>query len=271
MNAAERLISQARHGRFDELLPELLETARRSVGDRDEAWEAAAAAIQILFWHDRFAEAADLAEALIASDGPLGGELCDQDMPFDEAFLAAQLHVDSAASPRLQEAAGHVPAGRNLNEQLLWLADAVSERPIEELLPSHFDWGGPAKPLNGIGAELAGREFATLDADGKYTLWQALMKANDFDRAHELARSSGKAPDRYAPCLWMAGWYAVRGDVPRGEQMLLAAHDRWWPYMKWDAIPAGPVLQPTLRLVVTDRVREQYLTRPIGPEAEKKA
>jgi hypothetical protein len=29
------------------------------------------------------------------------------------------------------------------------------------------------------------------------------------------------------------------------------------------------VLHPTLRQVCTDRVREYYLTRPIGPEAEK--
>jgi hypothetical protein len=53
--------------------------------------------------------------------------------------------------------------------------------------------------------------------------------------------------------------------------MLLAAHSKWWPYMKWDAIPDDPVLQPTLRLAVTDRVREHYLTRPIGPGAEKTA
>uniref|UniRef100_J1RSY1 Uncharacterized protein n=1 Tax=Streptomyces auratus AGR0001 TaxID=1160718 RepID=J1RSY1_9ACTN len=59
----------------------------------------------------------------------------------------------------------------------------------------------------------------------------------------------------------------MEGDIPRGERMLLAAHARWWPYMKWDAIPASPVLQPTLRLVTTDHVREHYLTRPIGPEA----
>ncbi|KQV13244.1 hypothetical protein ASE03_14975 [Kitasatospora sp. Root187] len=58
--------------------------------------------------------------------------------------------------------------------------------------------------------------------------------------------------------------------MARGERLLLAAHSRWWPYMKWDAIPNGPVLQPTLRLITTDRVREHYLTRPIGPEAEKR-
>ncbi len=270
MNAAEKLISQARHGRFGELLPDLLEMAGRANGDRNEAWEAAAAAIQVLFWHDRFAEAADLAETLIARDGPLGGELCDQDMPFRTALLAGDLHAGAPARPRLLTAAGHVPEGRNLGDDLSWLAEVLPERPVEELLPGHFDWGGPAEALDGAAAELDTRDFGTLDADDRYTLWEALAEANDFERAHHLVESSGETPDRYAPCLWMAGWYAVRGDVPRGERMLLAARKRWWPYMKWDAIADDPVLQPTLRLVTTDRVREQYLTRPIGPEAAEK-
>jgi hypothetical protein len=271
VNAAERLISQARHGRFEELLPGLLGVAERSGGDRDEAWEAAAAAIQIFFWQDRFAQAADLAEAIISRDGLLGGELCDQDIPFSIAFLAGELHAGTPAQPRLLAAADRIPEGRNLGSDLLWLAKELPGRPVQELLPSYFDWGGPAEPLDRGDAELAERDFSTLKADDKYTLWQALTEANDFEQAHQLAESSGEVPDRYAPCLWMAGWYATRGDIVRGERMLLAARGRWWPYMKWDAIPDDPVLQPTLRLVVTDRVREHYLTRPIGPEAEKTA
>ena len=270
MNAAEQLVSQARHGRFVELLPQLLTMAGRADGSRDEAWEAAAAAIQILFWQDRFAEAAELAETVIDRDGPLGGELCDQDTPFRAAFLGAQAHAGLPAAPRLLAAAGHVPAGRNLGEELLWLAEQVSDRPVEELLPNHADWGGPAKSLGGASAELVERgfsDFGGLAEADRNLVWQALAKANDFERAHALAESSGQTPDRFATCTWLAGWYAVRGDVPRGERILLAAHDRWWPYMKWDAIPDAPVLQPTLRLVVTDRVREHYLTRPIGPEA----
>ncbi|MGK4580389.1 hypothetical protein [Kitasatospora sp. HPMI-4] len=271
MNAAERLISQARRGRFNELLPDLLEMARQPGGDRDEAWEAAAAAIQILGWHDRFAEAADLAEAIISRDGPLGGELCDQDMPFGTSFLASELHTGTPAQPRLLAAASSIPEGRILGDDLLFLANELPQRRVEELLPSYFEWGGPSEALDPGDAELAERDFSTLDSDDKYTLWQALTEANDFEQAHRLAESSGEVPDRYAACLWMAGWYATRGDVVRGEKMLLAAQSRWWPYMKWDAIPDDPVLQPTLRLVVTDRVREQYLTRPIGPEAEKTA
>ncbi|MFJ8442312.1 hypothetical protein [Kitasatospora griseola] len=271
MNAAEELISRARHGRFGELLPDLLAMAGRADGSRDEAWEAAAAAIQILFWQDRFAEAADLAEQLIAQDGPLGGELCDQDVPFRQAFLAAELYAGRPAAPRLAAAAEHVPAGRNLGEELLWVAEELPARPLAELLPCPFKWGGEAGPLEPGTEDLLAADYAALTPADRQLLWQNLLNANAFDRAHTLAETSGEAPDRFATCLWMAGWYAVRGDLARGEQLLLAAHGRWWPYMKWDAIPDAPVLQPTLRPVVTDRVRAQYLTRPIGPEAEKNA
>ncbi|MFI5530347.1 hypothetical protein ACIA8O_17580 [Kitasatospora sp. NPDC051853] len=241
-------------------------------GDRSEVWEATAAAVQVLFWHDRFAEAADLAEQIIAKDGPLGGELCDQDVPFTTVFLAAELHAGQPAGPRLLAAVDHLPEGSVLADELSWLAGELTERPVEELLPSHFAWGGPSTPLDEAAEQLAARDHGSLDDRGTYALWQALTKANDFERAHRIIEATGEAPDRYAPCLWMAGWYATKGDLVSGEGMLLAARDRWWPYMKWDAIPDDPVLQPVLRLAVTDRVREQYLTRPIGPEAvEKKA
>ncbi|MFF4057328.1 hypothetical protein ACFYZ8_12735 [Streptomyces sp. NPDC001668] len=269
MNAAEELIAEARHGRFGELLPRLQElgTGSEAAGTAD-AWEAAAAAVQILFWYDRFAEAAELAEALITRDGPLGGELCDQDMPFGVAFLAAQAHAGIPAGPRLTALAAHVPEGRVLGDDLMWLAEEVPGRPVEELLPNHADWGGPARPLDGvIGADLVERDFGTLDAGQKRVVWQALAKVNDFERAHELAEASGETPEQFAVCTWLAGWYGTRGDIARGESMLLAAHGRWWPYAKWDAIPDAPVLQPALRSVATERVRAHYLTRPIGPEA----
>ncbi|GAA3007159.1 hypothetical protein GCM10020229_18650 [Kitasatospora albolonga] len=270
MNAAEKLVSRARHGRFDEVLPDLMSLAKQPDGDRSEAWEATAAAIQVLSWHDRFAEAATLVEQLIAKDGPLGAELCDQDVPFTTVFLAAELHAGQPAGPRLLAAVDRLPEGSVLADELSWLAGELTNRPVEELLPSHFAWGGPSVPLDEEAEQLVACDYGSLDDQGKYALWQALTKANDFGRAHRIVEATGEVPDRYAPCLWMAGWYATRGDLVRGERMLLAARGRWWPYMKWDAIPDDPVIQPVLRLVVSDRVREQYLTRPIGPEAAEK-
>jgi hypothetical protein len=205
---------------------------------------------------------------VITRDGPGGGELCDQDMPFGVAFLAAQAHAGIPAAPRLTTVAAHVPDGRVLNDDLLWLAEELDRRPVEELLPNHADWGGPAQPLDGvIGADLVERDFTTLEAKEKSLAWQALAKVNDFERAHALVEATGETPEQFAVCTWLAGWYATQGDIPRGEGMLLAAHSRWWPYAKWDALPDPPVLQPALRLVATERVRAHYLTRPIGPEA----
>ncbi|MER8182695.1 hypothetical protein [Kitasatospora sp. NPDC094015] len=268
MNVAERLVSQARQGRFLEVLPELLGLAERPGGNRNPVWEAAAAAIQILFWQDRFEEAADLTAMLIERDGPRGGELCDQSVPFRSAFLAAELHAGVPARPRLLAAAAAVPDGRRLGAELRWVADQLADHRVEELLPNPGDWGGPVKPLDGhSGTQFVDRDHHGLTAREKRLLWEALAWSNDFARADRLARESDEAPQQVAVCTWLAGWYATRGEIASGERMLLAAHERWWPSAKWDAVPDPPVLQPALRLVVTDRVREHYLTRPIGPEA----
>ncbi|MYW69535.1 hypothetical protein GTY65_36535 [Streptomyces sp. SID8379] len=269
MNSAEKLISHAREGHFEEALPQLLEIARRPGGARGPVWESAAASIQILLWLDRPAEAADLADSLIRTDGPSGGELCDQDMPFDEALLAAPEVSPAAVAARLAAVAETVPAGRVLQTRLQWLSEELPRRSPEELMPGFRPWGVPLPPSGPKHrSPLVERDFETLTDDEKRVVWQSLRNANDFPRAHELATRGGHIPPQYAVCSWMAGWYAVQGDIERGENMLLAAHGRWHPYKNWDAIPTAPVLQPTLRLVTTDRVREHYLTRPIGPEAK---
>ncbi|MFG2919034.1 hypothetical protein ACGF0D_39920 [Kitasatospora sp. NPDC048298] len=269
MNKSEKIISHAREGNFLADLPGLLEIAGRKGGARGPVWEAAAAAVQILFWTGEFGQAADLTADLIERDGPLGGELCDQSSPFRQALLAAELHAGKPAAPRLAACAEHVPAGRVMRRDFEWACGELSRQSAERLLPCHSDWGGPALPLDGvIGAELLDRDFRDLDQRQGRLVWEALCETNDFARAQRLLAETGVEPEQYAVCLWMAGWYATRGEIEQGERMLLAAHSRWWPYAKWDAIPDAPVLQPALRLVATDRVRHHYLTRAIGPEAQ---
>lgn len=268
MNSTEKLISYAREGHFQETLPQLLEIARRPGGARGPVWEAAAASIQILQWSDRFEEAADLAESLIRTDGPSGGELCDQDMPFDEALLAAPDSSPTAIAERLTAVAETVPAGRVLQRRLSWLAQQLTLRPLEELMPGFEPWGVQVSSSDAQHhSPLVDSSYESLTTAEQRVVWQSLMSVNDFPRAHDLV-GQGHTPREYAECTWMAGWYAVQEDTERGEAMLLAAHGAWHPYMKWDALPTDSVLQPTLRLVATDRVREQYLTHPIGPEAK---
>ncbi|MET9177214.1 hypothetical protein ABZX88_03180 [Kitasatospora aureofaciens] len=269
MNKSEKIISDARKGNFLADLPDLLEIATRKGGARGPVWEAAAAAVQILFWTGEFAQAADLTQDLIERDGPLGGELCDQSTPFRPALLAGQLYADEAAAPRLAACAERIPDGRYMRRDFEWLSQELPRQGVEPLLPCHSDWGGAVRPLDGvIGAGLVDRNYDELDRKQRRLVWEALSETNDFTRAHQLLTDTGEEPEQYSICLWMAGWYATRGEVEHGERMLLAAHSRWWPFAKWDAIPDAPVLQPTLRLVVTDKVRDHYLTRPIGPEAQ---
>lgn len=75
---------------------------------------------ETLCWQDRCAEAADLAEAIIAQDGPLGGELCDQDVPFTTPF--AELHAGVPAGPRLLTAVEHIPAIPDRFALCTWMA-----------------------------------------------------------------------------------------------------------------------------------------------------
>ncbi len=56
----------------------------------------------------------------------------------------------------------------------------------------------------------------------------------------------------------------------QGVGILIAAHERWRPYMHWDALPGDVVLQPVLQPLATEQLREYYLTTPIGPEAREK-
>ncbi|MFJ4189377.1 hypothetical protein [Kitasatospora sp. NPDC089509] len=269
MNKSEKIISDSRKGNFLADLPDLLEIASKKGGARGPVWEAAAAAVQVLFWTGEFIQAADLTQALIESDGPLGGELCDQSVPFRSALLAGQLYADVPAAPRLAACVERIPDGRHLRRDLEWSSQELPRQGAELLLPCHSDWGGPVRPPDGvIGAGLLDRSYHELDGKQRRLVWEALCETNDFARAHQLLTDTRAEPEQYSICLWMAGWYATHGEIEHGERMLLAAHSRWWPFAKWDALPDAPVLQPTLRLVVTDKVRDHYLTRPIGPEAQ---
>ncbi len=267
----EERVAAARSGAFRAVLPELLGVAADPQADPDEAWRAAAAAIQILAWQDRSAEAADLAESLIARDGPLGGGLCDQDVPFVNVFHDAEPGGGPPAVPRLAAAAARVPEGRQLRKVLERTADDLRGTPAADLDRRYFAWGDPVRPVDDqvIGGDLLASDFSGLTPRQKRVFWSALHQTSDFPRARQVHRDTGELPEQYDLLLWMAGWYAWEGAVPSGEELLLAAHARWWPYQAWDTLPTVPAVNPYLRPVCTDRVREYYLTRPIGPEAEK--
>jgi hypothetical protein len=262
----KQLATQARCGAFRETLPALLDLAHAPGTSLSEAWQAGAAAITILFWLDRFADAADLAEALITAGGPI----CAQDAPFDAALLAAEAHAGIAAAPRLARLAQHVPGDSVLGKRLTWLAGQSPARPVRQLLPNHAPWGEPAQLLHSvIGAGLLDEDYAALPVGKRRVLWNALRTTNQIEPARALYEKSGELPPQWAVCTWLAGWYAMLDEDDHARRILIAARERWRPYMHWELLPGDVVLQPVLRTLATEPLREQFLTTPIGPEARE--
>jgi hypothetical protein len=262
-----RLSGKARKGEFRAVLPTLRDVAAHDES-ADERWQAAAAAITIMFWLDEFADAADLAEQA-AGDGQ--GPIQQHDDPFDMALLAAQTHAGVPAEPRLRRLADALPLDSVFQRRCAWLADRVTTDPLDWLLPNHSTWGDAPKPLDGIrGAEYLDADYAELPEPRRRLLWNALNQADQGRLAWELMDRTGDIPPQWPACAWLAGWCAKSGHVEAGTGLLAAAHDLWTPYQTWDCLPRDLVLQPVLRTLVTDELRELFLTQPIGPEARKK-
>jgi hypothetical protein len=237
-------------------------------GASEEAWPAAASAIEILFWEDRFADAGDLAERLIERLAGTGSALDKQDLPFDSALLAAQVHAGVPAGPRLVRLAGVLPAGSVLGDAFTWLAHRLPGLPAERLLVGYRGWDDPAGTVDDRTAALADREYAQLTEPERRVLWNGLVSANAFPAARQVFERSGQAPPTWDAGAWLAGWYASTGALRTASGLLIAAHGTWWPYAFWDCVPIAPVLQPVLRAAVTPEIREYYLTTATGPEAK---
>lgn len=265
------LVELGRRNGFPTILSALTELAR-SGAEPETAWQACAAAIDILAWTDAFAEAADLAELVIARDAPGGGSLCDQRKPFGEVFIAAQLHAQIPAGPRITRLAEAVPAKRVLHSWLSTRAKGLETKPLPKLLPNFAPWdNSPGSLDDEIGGAFLDRDYQSLTTPERRVLWEALRSTNHFETAVDLMDKFGETPPVWVVCTWLAGGFVRRGNLDRAEALLLAAHDLWTGYDAWDVLPLDPVLQPALRPAVTDRVRERYLYPSVTTESALQA
>lgn len=261
------LVEIGRRDGFPAILPALTDLARTGA-DPETAWQACAAAVGILAWNDRFAEAADLAELVIARDAPGGGSLCDQREPFGEAFIAAQLHAQVPAGPRLARLAEAVPEKRVLRSWLSNRAKGLETKPLPKLMSNFAPWDKePGSIDSEIGGAYVDRDYHGLTGPEQRVLWEALRSTNRFGQAVELMDKVGEVPPVWVVCTWLAGGFVRHDDVERAEAVLLAAHGTWIPYDNWDVLPPDPVLQPQLRPAATARVRERYLYPSGAPDS----
>ncbi|TLS41951.1 hypothetical protein FE633_33245 [Streptomyces montanus] len=244
-----------------EVMPELVDLALADETAADLAYQYAACAIEILFWLDRFADSADLAEEVISRHGSTCKGLARMDIPFDMALLAAEKYAGVRAAPRMQLLQARLPEKSVMGQRFRWLVKTMPDRSLEQLLASPQTCGGPASEIVGPAAAHLRRPYGELGRPERRVLWEATRNANRFDLARTLHEQGD--PPTYESALWLAGWYQYSGSTSSAEEVLVQALDVWHPLELWDVLPEGPVLQPVLREAATPRVRSHYLTHPL--------
>lgn len=234
-------------------------------GDSAPAWPAAASAIQLMFWQDKFAGAGALACEVIHRFGRASAELAKQKRPFDDAILALNVYAGVPAEPRLEAAISDLPPDSVLAKRLGWLLpEFESSMRHYTLLTGYQDWDELVGEVAGPEAELAQQDLASLSPREQEQLWQAAQSDNDFPVAERLYRATGQLSDRWFVAAWFAGHLSRRGREAEASQLLIDALPGWRPLGTWDLVPTDVVLQPDLQLAATAEVREYFLDTAVA-------
>lgn len=239
-------------------LDRLLEVAAKRDRPADQVWPAAAAAIELLWWHDRFDDAQQLAEATIRDFAGEPGTLFNKDYPFDHAFLAAADRTNEDPAPRLAAARSYMPVDSVLGKSFGWLLFALlTHQPYELMID--YTWGTEPQPLKPRDQALADRPPAELSEKERSRLYSAAHNRRQFPIALNLFEATGIYPPRWYVATWMAGELVQLGQTERATAFLTEAVPDWIPYEAWDLVPTGPILQPLLRTAVTEQLRTTIL------------
>lgn len=237
-------------------LDRLLAAAARRDRPADDVWPAAAAAIELLWWHDRFAEAVELTLTTLRDLQHKSGTLHDQDLPFDAALLAG-VHAGRDPLELVEGARTIVPAESVLGKRLAWLASNLPVRGVPALLGDAP--GAEAQPFRRPERALADRDPAELSDAERTRLWNACCSRNQYPTAKRLLDATGEPPSRWPAAVWMAGRLAQEGDRDRAVSVLIQSLPWWIPYEPWDVVPTELVLRLHLRDLVTPELRAAVL------------
>ena len=253
--------AQARTGRQREAMPALLELVNGE--DALSAWIAADALAGIMWWVGFTGAAADMVERVVLR---FGDRVEVDELPeivlFTAAVVAGGYYEGGEVVGRLQRMAGALPAGSSLKRKMLFAAGRHATDPTTGL-PLGLDDG---RPLPDFQQPLAAADPRTLDPGRLAELWRAYGAASD--RAGLIALHDAGCP---RPVDIAVEWRLVQALYEAGrpfdaETVLLAVREHPQLFTWWQTLPHTPVLNPALRPVVTARVQEEYLTRPVGPQ-----
>ncbi|KAA5830686.1 hypothetical protein ABT337_26775 [Saccharopolyspora hirsuta] len=239
----------------------LLEVAERRDRPADLIWPAAAAAIELLWWHDRSADALHLAETTIRDLAANPGRLFAQRIPFREALMVGALVNGLDPVERLSALSEVVPADTVMGKSLRWTVENYG-RPYDAFeLSGGSEWSRESKPLKRIEQALSERDLTQLDEAERYRLWGGTHHCRQYGVARRLLDETGEYPPIWYVATWMAGHMVEDGEVDLASALILNAFPDWHPYEVWDVAPTGPVVQPRLRPAVTPEIREAVLGR----------
>lgn len=239
-------------------LERLLAIAARRDRPADAVWPAAAAAIELLWWHDRFDDAHQLAESVLVDFAEQPTKLYQCQLPFTDALLASAEWRGDDPVPALTAVLRCVPVDTVLGRQLAWmLAERPRRRPFE-LLSGHY-WGYAPLPLKRHDQELADRPPQDLTDAERERLYSAAHNRHRFDAAERLLAETGCSPNRWYVAVWMAGELTQQGRTEVATSLLLDALPGWIPFEAWDVMPTDVVLQPPVRPAVNNEVLERVL------------
>jgi hypothetical protein len=254
-----QITADARTGRQRETMPELLKLVNGQ--DAVSAWIAADALAGIMWWVGFTGAASDMVERVVLR---FGGRVEADDLPqtvlFTAAVVAGGYYEGTEVVGRLHRMAGALPAGSGLQRKLLFAAGGHAADPTTGL-PLVL---GDLRPLPAFQQPLAAADPRTLTPGQSDDLWRAYGAASD--RAGLIALHDAGCP---RPIDMAVEWRLVQALYEAGrpfdaEAVLLAVREHWPLFTWWQTLPHTPVLNPGLRPVVTARVREEYLTLPVG-------
>ncbi|QGK70634.1 hypothetical protein GIY23_14925 [Allosaccharopolyspora coralli] len=233
----------------------------RMDGSADEVWPAAAAAIDVLWWQERFAAVRALAEETIFRFHDTPGTLFDHHIPFSEAVLIGAAASGDEPKSALARVSEVVPAGTVLGTRLNWLEGKLWERPPHSLVTGlDTDLYSPLRPksLRTVDAELADRDPVGLTTSEQLELWGAARRCSEPHIAFRLY-DSGFPPFEWPTVFWLARQLIKFDRTRDATAALLESLHLWGSEEPWHVAPNGVMLQPDMREAVTPELRDAVL------------
>ncbi|MFE9253186.1 hypothetical protein [Streptomyces sp. NPDC007088] len=255
------LLTRARREDRRTVLPDLVAEATDPLAGAEEAAHAAAGAVQIMYWQDQFLEALYLVETVLRLHGRAKHGPARLNLWLDVPALAAAQYAGIVPHAGIGRLSAVTPSDSPLAERLEWLATAVTERPLPELLPGPPTCRKPVGSLTDRETRLLDSPYSALGPADRRSLWLGLERANRFDLAAGLHQQD--APRDFTAAMWLAGCYLDCDDLAGAEESLLSARELFTPLDYSDILPPVAPLQPLLRQALTPRVVDAYLHQPL--------